>query len=359
MTTVILHIGAFKTGTSYLQTVLAGGRDRLAALGVLWPGVNWLAQVAAARGLIKLRPAQLTAWDDLVGEIDQWSGSRAILSIETLSLVGPRGVEMARASLAGHRVQVVLTARDLGRVIPAQWQESVQNGKTWSYRDYLEGVTTGDESSPAFTHFWSKHDWGQILRTWSAVSDDVELTVVTVPPSGAPRDLLWRRFCEATDLDADDFDHGIRVNESLGAASAEVVRYVSMEKEGSASPLQRTKVVKDALAQDVLIPHKADEPRLVLPESLRPWALEASDALIEDLMTVQPRIVGDLDDLRPTFHALREHETDDPSALASPVLLKSAGVGLLGLLELLVESGAVPPDRDDAPGHRRAPSDHS
>ena len=357
MTTVILHIGAFKTGTSYLQTVLAGGRDRLAERGVLWPGVTWQAQVAAARGLIKLRPGKLSAWNELVGEIDQWSGDRAIVSIETLSMVGPQGVEMARQSLAGHRLQVVLSARDLGRVIPAQWQESVQNGKTWSYREYLEGITTGDESSPAFTHFWSKHDWGQILRTWSEVSDDVELTVVTVPPADAPRDLLWRRFCEATDLEPDDFDHGIRVNESLGAASAEVVRYVSMEKERSASPLQRTKAVKDALAQGVLIPHKADEPRLVLPEHLRSWALETSDALIADVMKVGPRIVGDVDDLRPTFHALRKDETYDPSTLPGPVLLKSAGFGLLGLVEMLVQSGAVAADRTDVAGQRRVATD--
>lgn len=350
MATVILHIGAFKTGTSYIQSVLAGGRDRLAERGVLWPGVTWQTQVAAARGLNRLRPAKLAAWNTLVEEIDAWSGDRVIVSIEALSMVGPQGVEVARTSLAGHRVRILLTVRDLGRVLPAQWQESVQNGKTWSYREYLAGVTGDDGTSPAHTHFWSKHDWGRILRTWSAVADDVELTVVTVPPADAPRGLLWQRFCQAADLEPDDLDATVRVNESLGAASAEVVRHVSVQKERTDSPLRRTKAVKDTLAQRVLIPHKVDEPRLVLPEHLRPWAARRSEELIADLLEVGPQLVGDVGDLRPAFHPIRTGETDDPSSLPVEELLASAGVGLLGLVELLVESGVVAADRSDVPG---------
>ncbi len=40
MATVTLHIGAFKTGTSFIQTVLANNKDALAAEGVLWPGAQ-------------------------------------------------------------------------------------------------------------------------------------------------------------------------------------------------------------------------------------------------------------------------------------------------------------------------------
>ena len=258
MATVILHIGAFKTGTSYIQAVLAAGRDRLADHGVLWPGVTWQSQVAAARGLTKMRPARLVAWNQLVDEIDAWSGDRAIVSIEALSMVGPRGVEVARKSLAGHRVQVLLSVRDLGRLLPAQWQESVQNGKTWSYRDYLAGVSGDDELAPAFTHFWSKHDSAKILGTWSEVSDDVELTVVTVPPATRHANFCGSASARQPTSIRTTSTARSASNQSLGAASAEVVRYVSIEKECSASPLQRTKAVKGTLAQRVLIPHKSE-----------------------------------------------------------------------------------------------------
>lgn len=96
MTIVTLHIGAFKTGTSYLQSVLDGAREALSTQGVLWPGRSWQDQQAAARGLIKLRPAKLAAWDQLVEEIDTWSGDRVVVSMKALSMVSDQGVEVAR-----------------------------------------------------------------------------------------------------------------------------------------------------------------------------------------------------------------------------------------------------------------------
>jgi hypothetical protein len=95
----------------------------------------------------------------------------------------------------------------------------------------------------------------------------------------------------------------------------------------------------------------------VLPERLRPWAEETSEALIADVGSTGSRIVGALDDLRPVFHARRGDETDDPSTLPGPVLLRSAGFGLLGLVELLVRSGAVPADHTDVAGQRPVTSE--
>jgi hypothetical protein len=349
MTTVMLHVGAFKSGTSYLQSVLAAGRDELATEGVLWPGTTRLANVAAARGLLKLRPAKLTAWDALVAEIDQWPGERALVSAETLSMVGAAGVARAAESLSRHRVHIVLTARDLGRVLPAQWQESVQNGKTWSYVDYLSAVAGDDESHPAHQHFWSKQSWPTILRRWKAVSDDAQLMVVTVPPPDKPRDLLWSRFCEALGIRPERFDASLRVNESLGAASAEVMRYVSLAMEHSASPLLRSKAFKDGLAQGALSARKDAEPTLVLPEALRPWAATRSQELVDALRSVEATVVGDLDDLAPTFHPVRDGETEDPATLPLSTVMESAADGLLGLMERLVDAGVVPFERDELP----------
>src|SRR5215213_2865453 len=185
MTTVNLHIGTFKTGTSYLQSVLAHSQPQLEKSGVLWPGRAWADQVAATKGLLSNRPGKAAAWDGMVDEINGWGGRGVIVSMETLSMASPRAVKRAASSLSGHKVRVVLTARDIGRVLPAQWQESVQNGKSWAYREYLDGVVNGRAGDRAFDHFWSKHDWAHVLRTWSQVAEDAEVVLVTVPPSGA------------------------------------------------------------------------------------------------------------------------------------------------------------------------------
>jgi hypothetical protein len=355
MTTVHLHVGTFKTGTSYLQSVLAHSKDELTKAGTLWPGRAWADQVAATKGLLSNRPGKSAAWDRLVDEVNAWSGPSAIISMESLSMASARAVKRAASSLSDHRVRVILTARDIGRVLPAQWQESVQNGKWWSYRDYLAGVVDGRPGDRAYDHFWSKHDWAHILRVWSEVAPDAEVVLVTVPPSGSPRGLLWERFCEAADLDPLRFDASRTVNESLGAASAEVIRFVSAALNGRDSHKQTSRVLKKTLAKAVLNARKSEEPTLILPHSLEEWAQRRTDELVADVKSVPSSLVGDLDDLRPRFAGARSGETEDPSALPVDELMAAAGYGLAAFCELFAENGLAPrgygPD-DGAP--RRA-----
>jgi hypothetical protein len=342
MTTVYLHVGTFKTGTSYLQSVLAHSKDQLADAGVLWPGRAWADQVAATKGLLSNRPGKQGPWDRIVDEIDGWSGSSAIVSMETLSMASPRAVKRAASSLSRHQVRVVLTARDIGRVLPAQWQESVQNGKFWSYRDYLQGVVEAGPGDRAYDHFWSKHDWAHVLRTWSQVASDAETVLVTVPPSGAPRGLLWERFCAAVGLSPADFDSTRTVNESLGAASAEVIRYVSAALDGRDTHRQTSRVLKKTLAKAVLNGRKNDEPTLVLPHDLEEWAKRRSDELIADLEGVPSSTIGDVDDLRPRFPEPRPGETEDPSSLPVDDLMSAAGYGLAAFCDLFAQNGLAP-----------------
>jgi hypothetical protein len=342
MTTVYLHVGTFKTGTSYLQSVMAHSKVQLTDDGVLWPGRAWADQVAATKGLLSNRPGKTAAWDRLVDEINEWSGRSAIVSMETLSMASPRAVKRAASSLSQHRVQIVLTARDIGRVLPAQWQESVQNGKSWGYREYLEGVVNGREGDRAYDHFWSKHDWAHVLRTWSKVADDAGVTLVTVPPSGAPRGLLWERFCQAVDLEPQKFDSSASVNESLGAASAEVIRYVSASLDERETHRQTARVLKKTLAKAVLNTRKSAEPTLVLPHELESWAAGRSRELISDLATVDKTTVGDVEELEPRFTGPKANETEDPSKLPTEELLSAAGYALAEFCDLFAQNGLAP-----------------
>jgi hypothetical protein len=179
--------------------------------------------------------------------------------------------------------------------------------------------------------------------------------LVTVPPSGSPRGLLWERFCEAADLDPLRFDASRTVNESLGAASAEVIRFVSAALNGRDSHKQTSRVLKKTLAKAVLNARKSEEPTLILPHSLEEWAQRRTDELVADVKSVPSSLVGDLDDLRPRFAGARSGETEDPSALPVDELMAAAGYGLAAFCELFAENGLAPrgygPD-DGAP--RRA-----
>jgi hypothetical protein len=270
--------------------------------------------------------------------------------METLSLVDEETAEKAFKSLAKHRVRIVLTVRDIGRAIPAQWQESVQNKWTWTYGEYLAGAVQGkNRSKRAAKHFWTKQDWPQILRTWGTVVPAEDLIVVTVPPSGAPRGLLWERFCSATDLLPDRFAADVRVNESLGAASAEVMRHVTLCIQQGGVEERTIRSIKKTLSKKILPTHKSVEPSLVLPPEHQAWALEKSEQLVREIRLVSPTVIGDLDDLIPRFSEPTGPTTTDPSTVASDELLAAAAYGLVGLSETVSRRrrGAKAKPRDD------------
>ncbi|HWL73802.1 MAG TPA: hypothetical protein VNQ74_08025, partial [Burkholderiaceae bacterium] len=213
MATVTLHIGAFKTGTSFIQTVLMNSRDTLNDLGVLWPGRDWATVVQGVQGMRGHKGMPFERWMYLVDEIDAWRGDAAVISMEFMSLADADAIARCIASLKKHDVRIMFTMRDIGRAIPAQWQESVQNGNSWSYADYLAGVTQRKPRlSRTGKHFWSKQDPAKILAAWGEHVDRKKLVLVTVPHSGAPSNLLWERFCEGAGLPPERFDSTIRVN---------------------------------------------------------------------------------------------------------------------------------------------------
>ena len=227
---------------------------------------------------------------------------------------------------------MILTVRDIGRVFPAQWQESVQNEDTWSYQEYLEGVTQPGEAPPrAHRHFWSKQDAPKTLRSWGSAVSMEDIFVVTVPPQGAPSDLLWSRFCQAAGIEAKRYDVTVRVNESLGAASAEVVRYVSKALLQGDFPENTSRIVKSRLAKQIMASRKAMEPVLVLPPEHQPWALRESERLVAEIRELGPQVVGDLADLIPRFDQPKGEWTTDPSSLPTAELLGAAAHALITL----------------------------
>ena len=251
--TVNLHIGAFKTGTSFIQKVLMDGRGELADLGVLWPGSDWQSVVQGVQGLRDNRKVPYEKWADLVTEIDRWRGDSVIISMEFLSLLSGEQVAKCVESLDQHELRIILTVRDLGRQIPAQWQESVQNASSWSYRDYVDGLTSMAPMTNRYgRHFWNKQDFAALLEPWSKHVEPKDLVVVTVPPSGAPKGLLWERFCESVGIPAERFDSATSANESLGAASAEVMRYVSAAAEGTNVSDAVRRNLKKVVSKDIL-----------------------------------------------------------------------------------------------------------
>ena len=103
---VFLHIGAMKTGTTYLQQVLIQNKDALAEHGYLFPGTTWTAQVRAAHDAVghhrerQVKAGAAGAWQALVEEMLGHDGAASIFSVEFLGFAGRAAAERIVRDLA-------------------------------------------------------------------------------------------------------------------------------------------------------------------------------------------------------------------------------------------------------------------
>ena len=326
---VVLHVGLMKSGTTFVQQQIFAQRDVLESAGVLLPGRSWGAQVAATRSVLA-RKGDRSAWEQLAATATAHDG-RSVISVELLGPAGPRLRERIVGSLRPHRVEVVITARDLNRTVVSLWQETVQNGRTWTWPDYLDGVRQSCPPAPAASEagrtFWRQQDLHRIATGWAEVADRV--TVVTVPPPGADKSLLLDRFAQAGGLP------GLSVvetfgNESLGLASVLALREVNetLSARDLVFPQGRT-IRKKVLAKQVLAARRKDEPSLGL--EVPDWLAEAAVAQAEGMRDTDVELLGDWADLTPV-PVPGVDVRDVPEA----EVRRAAVAGLAGLLEHLI-----------------------
>jgi len=331
--TVHLHIGAPKTGTTYLQAVAANNRGRLKAQGLLYPGPgkdHFLA-VQDVRGGFKGYddPRIAGSWSRLLQAIESWSGSAVLVSHEILAAATPDEIGRIVAELPTDDVRVVMTVRDFARQLPAVWQEDLKNGATVTLHQFLRRVQRGPSPSGGkLRGFWRWQDLPAILQGWQRHVPAERITVVTVPPKGASPSLLWKRFAAAIEVDPAGADLQVpRTNSSLDAASAEVIRRlnVALTSEAGSSvpwPLYRREV-KKFLAERVLAGRR-DSPQLAIgPRDFR-WAVEFGREVATAVEQRGYRLVGDLGDLTPPVP-----ETTARRTSADPADARDAAVAAL------------------------------
>ncbi|MGH3319963.1 MAG: hypothetical protein ACRDN9_07250 [Streptosporangiaceae bacterium] len=332
---VYLHVGAPKTGTTYLQDLLWRERETLARDGV-YPGEKPLHQWHAALDLLDMRylghsdPKVAGAWEHAASGARSWHGSTAVISHELLAYASAEQAREATRSLDPAEVHVVYTARDLARQIPAVWQESIKNRKTQSFDEFLRELRARRESAKG--EFWGAQDAVSVLCRWSAAVPPARIHVVTVPPAGGPQGLLWERFAGLLGIDPAAYDTaGSGANLSLGAAEVALLRRLNLAVDDRLGFLVYHGVVKHYLAQRVLA-GRQDRQRIAVPPSLDGWVMEQSEELVEGLRNAGYDVVGDLDELVPDLSATPEAPA--PVDDVDPNLQLDAAVdALVGLLQ--------------------------
>jgi hypothetical protein len=302
----VLHVGLHKTGTTFLQTVFENNRAVLADQGIYYPGgPGEPAQRMAAWDLRGRRSTgsndqrQVGQWDALCAAVAGSSLGTTVISAETLSVLTPKQATHAVAGFPGADVSVIVTCRDLGRVLVSAWQEAVKSNLTMTWAEFATAVKdpAARGRNPA-RGFWLNHDLPSILATWRQALPAERIHVVTVPPPGAhPGELLARA---ATIVGFDPAELTLptsRDNTSLGVAGTEVVRRLNEALGHRLNERQHANVVKNVLAPRLA--GSGIDARYALPAEERGWVEAEAARQVAAVRSGGYPVVGDLDDLLP------------------------------------------------------------
>jgi hypothetical protein len=322
---LVVHIGPRKTGTTYLQRVLQLLSPALTSHGVLYPidyrdqedynhvgAVTDLTHNEESKESNRWTGKDGSGWTGLVSAIQGWDGT-AIISAEMIGGLRPHAAQRLLDGLASPTIDVVITMRDLGRILPSSWQQHVRNTHTQAYKAYLKrrARERGTESpvqmqqawdSERHQTFWRSYAYGALVRRWQGLVGPDHVKIVTLPKPGAPSTLLWDRFREA--LDAPGLPETPpklpAFIANVGSTRAEAIMLHALNVEAKRRGWNRK--TTNELQQRLLSGGFLDRPDrgapLLLPTKfLRPvqgWA----DTDIDDVRTTGVAILGDLEDLR-------------------------------------------------------------
>ncbi len=332
---LFLHVGAPKSGTTYLQGVLEANRRALADAGVLVVGDRHLDRIHAAMvvrddpRLEDLGEPARSAWSRLVAQVRAWDGEVAVLSYELFAGASEEQVRRALADLDGLEVHVVITARDLAASVPSAWQERLKFALTTPLEQWRPRPESAGERAE---WGWRTMDPAGVAARWGAGLPPERVHVVTVPRAGGDRAELWRRFADACGLPLTGLDlRGDRANSSLGVVGAELLRRVNaVVGDRIRGNRQQALWLRDTLAHGILAGLGSE--RIGITDEQHEEARARAEEAIERVRAAGYAVHGDLDDVRA-----ERPEGRTPGEAGDDELLEAATETIVQLLQLLRE----------------------
>ena len=257
MRRVFLHIGLPKTATTYLQTILWGQRDAVAAQGLVLPGRErrdhlWVSRVVREEPERRRRPdREHEAHARVLADVRAATGD-VLVSHEFLAACSADQARAFVADLAGdggREVHVLVTAREPLGLFTASWQESLKNRSTTPLVDYGRSEST----SPQDIWDWRTLDLALVVDRWLEAVPAERLHVLPLDRSAA-REEIWHRFAGVLGLDPDGVDvSGSFPNESMGVVEAELLRRVNAHLGDFRSAFDRGVWIRTFLADERLV----------------------------------------------------------------------------------------------------------
>ncbi len=346
-----LHVGAPKTGTTYLQGVLWRNQEALEAVGLHVVGTRRRDHYLAGHDLrdLPFDPADpgldwTGAWDTLAKIAASSDAENVVISDEHLASLTPAQVRRAVDSLAPREVHVLYATRNLGGLMPSEWQEFVKHRSTLTFEAWARKVLGSATKGPG-RWFWSVHDPVDVVDRWATHVERANIHVMVMPPTAADKNDLWNRFASIIGVDpASATDFEVEANTSLGLPETELLRRVNLALPDDFPRWHQTGLTRDLLAVKVL-GARSPAGRPQLPPELHARLVARASSAISGLRASGCDVVGDLDDLVVPDEALPGDPAPDDAAVLDAAVAAVSG--------LLVQMARMRDDRHRWEGRLR------
>lgn len=335
---VLLHVGVHKTGTTAIQAAFADARSELAERGVRYPG-KLQAQHRAALALLG-RPWGWNSrggsvmdrrhFDSLVRRTSKHDGRVVISSEFFCEAPEDKAAETIEALGGPDKVTVVVTLRNLGRLLPSSWQQYLKYGLTTAYGKWLEDVFANPGASKISPTFWRRHDHGDVLTRWSNAVGAQNVNVLVL--EDVDRSAQFRAFAQMLAVPEDVLVSRMDLtsNRSMTAAEAELLVRLNKRVKKQMQWTDYVRLVRRGVALRMVEGREPgpDEPRLVTPD----WALDAAaeqgTKAVQAIRELGVNVFGDLDAL-----AVRVPSASDASGAPASMPIDAAVAAVAAVID--------------------------
>jgi hypothetical protein len=299
---VFVHIGVPKSGTSFIQGTLTQNIEPLRQAGILYPSRHKATMFHAAldmnghhRAWDIPRERVAGAWEGVCRRALDFEGD-AVISSELICGASPDRIGEALRALDGREVHVIVTARDLGRQLPAEWQEGIKHGRRLTFAAFQRRILAGDGAHAR--RFWYYQDLPRVLERWAEYVTPPRVHVVICPRAGSDPSLLWERFCSVVGVAPSAAVLPDRaMNPSLGITEIEVLRRVNKALYVHERTPMLRRTMKQYFSAQVL--RTFSSARATTPAHLVPRLREVAEEWQAQIRRGGYDVVGDLEELMP------------------------------------------------------------
>lgn len=342
---MVLHIGVHKTGTTAVQTALANSRDILGTWNIRYPG-RLMAHREIASSVMErplgwrtdgAKAPKAGLWAQTVAECHAYPGT-TVISSEFFAESPVEVVDRIVGDVGADRLEVVITLRNLGRILPSAWQQNLKSGFETPYLPWIRRMLFQEDEATRNTIFWRRHRHDELVERWVAAVGAERVTVVVV--DDRVREGIFHHFEDLLGLPRDTlFDRRGEVsNRSMTLAEAAFLRRLNVAVGGAAGWRAYPNRVQALMVKGLVEGRSPlpEEARLATPQWALDRAAEIADEMVARIEATGARILGDPQVLRERMSG-PEETVDDCADLPVDAAISA----LLGALEATREDASA------------------